>query len=241
MAKKQYDYFTQLRWELHIKIRNTILYAVVVIAFVTFVLHFLTFPVIVQSVSMEPDFKTGSFAFVTPLVASVAEFPVLATIDRGDVVLVSHTETEKVSFPRKVAAAASSFFMARRFSLSNTQHLVSLSPSLTRVVGMPGDTIYMKDQVLYVKPQSSAKFYTEFELSKKKYNTIVKPTPLDWNSAIGVAGQFSEITLKANEYFFLSDNRSSSVDSRLWGPVGGERIVGKAWLRYLPLDRFAKL
>jgi signal peptidase I len=240
MARK-YDYVTQRRRELYAKIRDTILYAVVVIAFVTFVLHFLTFPVMVQSVSMEPDFRPNSFVFVTPLVASVAEFPVIATVDRGDVALVSHGERTKVSFPRKFAEEAFSFFSARRFSLSNPQHFVSLSPSLSRVVGMPGDTIYMKDQVLYVKPKGAAQFYTEFELSPKKYNTIVKPAPLDWNGAIGVAGQFTEITLLSNEYFFLSDNRSSSVDSRIWGPVAGERIVGLAWLRYLPLDRFAKL
>jgi signal peptidase I len=241
MAKKHYDYFTQLRWEIYAKIRNITLYVAVVIAFVAFVLHFLTFPVVVQSVSMEPDFRPNSFAFVTPLSSAKAEFPVVFTVDRGDVALVSHGAPVKVSFLHKIAGAVASFFSVRRFSLSNTQHLVSLSPSLSRIVGIPGDTIYLKDQVLYVKPQGSAKFYTEFELSEKKYNTIAKPTPLDWNSAIGVAGQFAEITLGENEYFFLSDNRSSSVDSRIWGPIDGARIVGKAWLRYLPLDRFAKL
>jgi signal peptidase I len=241
MAKKHYDYFTQLRWEVYVKIRNIALYVMAVIAFVAFVLRFLTFPVIVQSVSMEPDFRPNSFVFVTPLAAAKVEFPVFATVARGDVALVSHGEGEEDFFPRKAAEAVVSFFSFRRFSTSNTQHHVSLSPSLSRVVGMPGDTIYMKDQVLYVKPQGSAKFYTEFELSEKKYNTIVKPPPLDWNSAIGVAGRFAEITLGENEYFFLSDNRSSSVDSRIWGPVDGEQITGKAWLRYLPIDRFAKL
>jgi signal peptidase I len=189
---------------------------------------------------MEPDFTQNSFVFVTPLAAAKAEFPVLVAVDRGDVVLVSHGDYAK-TFLRKFADASSSFFSFRRYSSSNTQHLVSFSPSLSRVVGMPGDTIYMKDQVLYVKPQNSEKYYTEFELSKKNYNTIVKPTPLDWNSAIGVAGQFAEINLKSNEYFLLCDNRSSSVDSRLWGPVDGGRIAGLAWLRYLPVDRIAKL
>jgi signal peptidase I len=240
MAKKQYDYVSQLRRKIHIKIINITLFVVIVIALVAFVLRFLTFPVIVQSVSMEPDFTQNSFVFVTPLAAAKAEFPVLGAIARGDVALVSHGERE-TTFLRAFTDAASSFFSFRRYSASNAQHLVSLSPSLSRVVGMPGDTIYMKDQVLYIKPQGSSKFYTEFELSEKKYNTIVKPVPLDWNSAIGVAGQFKEISLKSNEYFLLGDNRSSSVDSRLWGPVDGKLIAGLAWLRYLPVDRFAKL
>ena len=164
MAKKHYDYVTQRRRDLYAKIRNTTLFVVIVVAFVAFVLQFITFPVIVQSVSMEPDIKPNNFVFLTPLARAKAEFPSVFTVDRGDVALISHEARTDTSFPHKVAEAVSSFFTARRFAFSNMQHLVSLSPSLSRIVGIPGDTIYMKDQVLYVKPQGSAQFYTEFEL-----------------------------------------------------------------------------
>jgi signal peptidase I len=38
-------------------------------------------------------------------------------------------------------------------------------------------------------------------------------------------------------YFALGDNRDNSSDSRDWGPVPEENIVGKAWIKYWPLNR----
>lgn len=48
-----------------------------------------------------------------------------------------------------------------------------------------------------------------------------------------------EITLKADQYFVLSDNRAFFVDSRVWGPVPRSAIVGRAWLNYWPAERIA--
>jgi signal peptidase I len=39
------------------------------------------------------------------------------------------------------------------------------------------------------------------------------------------------------EYFVMGDNRPSSQDSRVFGPVDQELILGRAWLRYFPLER----
>lgn len=54
-------------------------------------------------------------------------------------------------------------------------------------------------------------------------------------------GNFLEIgktvTVPENQYFVLGDNRSHSSDSRDWGFVPKENLVGKAWFRYWPLDR----
>ena len=41
--------------------------------------------------------------------------------------------------------------------------------------------------------------------------------------------------LKESEYFVMGDNRSASSDSRYWGPVGENLIIGKALLRLLPI------
>lgn len=50
------------------------------------------------------------------------------------------------------------------------------------------------------------------------------------------ADSFS-IKLDSNEYFMMGDNRAHSSDSRAWGPIEKEDIVGKAWLRYWPPQR----
>jgi signal peptidase I len=46
-----------------------------------------------------------------------------------------------------------------------------------------------------------------------------------------------EITVPRGHYFVMGDNRSASADSREWGPVPGDWIIGKARLRYWPPDR----
>jgi signal peptidase I len=39
----------------------------------------------------------------------------------------------------------------------------------------------------------------------------------------------------------MGDHRQASTDSRDFGPIDGTRIIGRAWLRYWPLDRFGTL
>ncbi len=47
------------------------------------------------------------------------------------------------------------------------------------------------------------------------------------------------VTLKADEYFLLGDNRNASLDSRIFGPVKNKLIIGRVWLRGWPLNRLA--
>lgn len=86
-----------------------------------------------------------------------------------------------------------------------------------RIVGLPGETIEIRDGIVLVNNQE-----------------LAEPFPHD----IGHANM-APVTLNALEYFVMGDNRDNSNDSRSFGPVKRDAIVGRVWLRYWPLDQVA--
>ena len=110
------------------------------------------------------------------------------------------------------------------------------SSLIRRVIGLPGDTVYVKNCVVYVKPADSSHFLTEFEVSQKKYDIISTNSN---NENIDLLKDSKEITLGNDEYFVMSDNRVSSIDSRLWGAIKSDQIQGKVLLRYFPLNKIS--
>ncbi len=112
------------------------------------------------------------------------------------------------------------------------------APTLQRVVGLPGDTIRMDDFVFKVKIAGSDQFLTEFELSSNRYDISHEDAPIGWKADLPGSGQMEERVLGKDEYYLAGDARSSSSDSRLWGPVRLDRFDAKVLLRYWPLKRF---
>lgn len=84
---------------------------------------------------------------------------------------------------------------------------------IKRVIAEPGETIEIVDGQVYVNEAELPEPYVEFRSQERVTRQTLKPT----------------------EYFVLGDNRPSSRDSRDFGPVAQEAIVGRAWLRYWPL------
>jgi signal peptidase I len=76
---------------------------------------------------------------------------------------------------------------------------------------------------------------------------IVNGRPLrgDWETVAcngePICSFRTEITIPDDEYFMLGDNRPSSEDSRYWGPIPREWIIGQAMLIYWPPDRIGGL
>lgn len=90
---------------------------------------------------------------------------------------------------------------------------------IKRIIGLPGETIEVKDGHYYINSQLLVEGYI----------------PDDYETE---PGQFMrnqrQVKLGSNEYFVSGDNRPYSSDSRAWGPIDKNKIVGRAFFRYWP-------
>ena len=79
-----------------------------------------------------------------------------------------------------------------------------------RVIGLPGETIEIVNSVIYINGSPLNEDYIF----------------LSSDNMIPSQKNMAAITLKDNEYFLLGDNRCTSADSRTFGPVDGNNILG---------------
>lgn len=232
MARSIYEFSYKERK----KLRNTILFFVglffLVFGLNTFIFKFLLFPVAVHSDSMLPRVDKGGLILASPI----------GSVERGTTVILKPQFEEKMGGLGTFASKFVSFVTFQQMqAFKGGSRAVTAGNVLRRVVGLPGDTIYMKDYILYIKPAGSQHFLTEFELSEIQYDINVSGLPENWDSVMGSAGMMNEQVLGEKEYFLLCDNRTEGVDSRIWGGVQRKDIAGKALFQYFPFTRFGGL
>ena len=95
-----------------------------------------------------------------------------------------------------------------------------------RVIGLPGDVVEVRDQIIYVNHELLREDYVEHT-----DHHVSAESPRD---------QLKPVTVEADSYFVLGDNRESSLDSRFWGYVARDKVLGKAALIYLSVDPVSK-
>ncbi|MGN0740763.1 MAG: signal peptidase I [Treponema sp.] len=223
-----YSLSYKLKKELHRKIARRIFNIFLLCLCIILFLNFLIFPVRENSNSMSPDIPKKSFVFVTPVCENIL---------RGDVVLVDKSCDIDTVF-EKVLNSIIRFFTFQKAGLYYNSENLSTKMGLRRVVGLPGDTIYMKDFIVYVKPAGEKHFFTEFEVAHRPYNIEVYNLPANWDDSVGLKAGFTPVTLGVNQYFVLADNRFTGMDSRLWGIVEKSDFLAKSLVLYFPFNKF---
>ena len=90
---------------------------------------------------------------------------------------------------------------------------------IKRIMGLPGDMVQIIEGYIYINGVL---------LDENYGNEIMKRADL----------AEEPIILGADEYFVLGDNRNNSTDSRMIGAIHKDEILGKAWVRIWPLNKF---
>lgn len=113
-----------------------------------------------------------------------------------------------------------------------------------RLMGLPGDTLEMRDKVLYVNGEALEEDYVQHTpdysrdthpwmawqeeyLLTENGNGAYRPTRDDWGPLV----------IPEDRYFMLGDNRDTSLDSRYWGLLEGWRLEGRAVLVYFSYNK----
>ena len=105
-------------------------------------------------------------------------------------------------------------------------------PFIKRIIGLPGDTVALENgRVFVTRPGSSPVRIEEPYVVHEEDGSTAATLPRD------PQGIDDEWVVPADAYFVMGDNRPHSQDSRAFGPIDEELILGRAWLRYFPLAR----
>jgi signal peptidase I len=103
------------------------------------------------------------------------------------------------------------------------------TPFIKRVIGLGGDTIKIANGQVLVNGTAIHEPY----IYKDATSGLPQPTTADDST--------SEWVVPDGELFLMGDHRQNSADSRAFGPVPVSNVIGRAWLRYWPLDTFGIL
>ena len=109
-----------------------------------------------------------------------------------------------------------------------------------RLIGMPGDTIGMRDNVLYINGQRQNEPYVVHALPDSvdfadpkmalwQTRRVLTANRRDYHPTLK---NWGPVVIPPDSFFVMGDNRDDSYDSRYWGFLGRDRVRGKAALIY---------
>ncbi len=194
-----------------------------VILIVLLLRSFLVEPFRIPSASMMPTLLAGDFILVNKYVYGLRlpvlnkKFIAVATPQRGDTIVFRYPKDPSIDY-------------------------------IKRVVGLPGDRITYVDKTLYVNGSMAVQqlvgSYTGVGVGRSYSGTKLISEQLDKVShQILVANDRrlgeGEFLVPEGHYFVMGDNRDNSNDSRYWGVVPEENLVGKAFMIWMNWDSSA--
>ena len=186
----------------------------IISVFVIIIRGFIIQPFYVIGSSMEPNFYEGEYLIINEL-----KYHILKP-QRGDVVVLKHPEPSCSAFMERSFLERTFISITNFFSPSRKE---TCKNYIKRVIALPKEEIEIKD--------GEVKIYNNDYPEGIELDESYIP---DNTQTLGS----QKIELGENEYFVLGDNRepNASSDSREWGPLPRNYMVGKVWFRLFPIS-----
>lgn len=108
-----------------------------------------------------------------------------------------------------------------------------ISDLIKRVVALPGETLQVQDGKVYIDGNLMIEPYLDDSADTYGFNMP--------DGCIGPKGSINQCVIPDGHVFVMGDNRGNSRDSRIFGPINIEAIVGRAFVRVWPLGDFQRL
>ena len=169
--------------------------------------------------------------FVLVFTSYVAQATRVPTESMKPTIMVGdHFFLDKLGFKANYPEAIRGYLPGRSLDRGDIVAFVSPTlgeiPFVKRLIGLPGDVIEISDKQLFVNGVGLDEPY-KIHVDESVYRTA------PWTpEELHVRDSYGPVTLPANSYFVMGDNRDNSNDSRFWGFIRKEEIIGKPLFIY---------
>jgi len=205
---------------------ETIVFIVVVVSLIRV---FLVQAFNIPSGSMKPTLLVGDFILVNKFVYGSWDIGIpftgitfyhhnnrITKPDRGDVIVFKYPENPKIDF-------------------------------IKRIIALPGDKVEVRNDIVYINDKPlQRKYIGEFneygtDIARIYKETTVRKDGKKYTYTVmeiddGEGKDFGPIVVPEGKYFVMGDNRDNSRDSRFWGFVPEDYIIGQAFIIYFSID-----
>jgi signal peptidase I len=169
--------------------------------------------------------------FVLVFTSYIAQATQVPTESMKPTILVGdHFFLDKLAFPANYPEAIRSFLPRRSIERGDIVAFKSPTdgniPFVKRIVGLPGDTVELRNKELYIDDQ----------LMDEPYKIHVDSTTYSADSwtpeELKIRDNYGPVTVPPDSYFVMGDNRDNSNDSRYWGFINRDEIIGRPLFVY---------
>ena len=169
--------------------------------------------------------------FVLVFTSYIAQATQVPTESMKPAILVGdHFFLDKISFPANYPAAIRSYLPRRKMNRLDIVAFKSPTdgniPFVKRVIGLPGETVEVRDKMVYVNGEKLNEPY-KIHVDSTTYSSD------SWTpEELKVRDNYGPVIVPPDSYFVMGDNRDNSNDSRYWGFVTWDEVIGKPLFVY---------